>query len=238
MISNFLVNRNTPYSIKEEGVVSFRGSKTEAIAPARVLIGVIAGLTPNIKTNTADVIKEVGGRIPSGYSGKVIDPILAMTLADLWGSRTVSINDQISPYIYGITGEWSSTTCTTHYGLSSIPTDKYLEAETNSRGTLAEIRGGIDGYLIGRSLKSLGAIDSSKLRLSTILRSYYSKPRMTKTTSATYCDRASQITNELQNTAQTYYEMNSLINGMGYPNGSPPQEFSTALSRAQQIGLY
>ncbi len=72
--SHFLNTRNASI-MKEEGVVSFRAHKTEAIAPARVLIGIIAALAQNVKTQ----IKEIVGRDVNPEHDKTIDPLLAMT---------------------------------------------------------------------------------------------------------------------------------------------------------------
>jgi len=240
VVAPFLVTRNTTlYAIKEEGVVSFRGNKNEAIAPARVLIGIIAGLSTNVKTSVRDVLAALGVNSVDPNYDKPIDPVLAMTLGDLWGTGSVRSTDD-KTYMYGINGEWSSTTCTSHYGLTSVPatSDKFDLVLKTNKGTKAEIRGGIDGYLIGKSLKAMGNTvgDVSKLRLSTILRSYYSRPRLTKTNSltASYCDRNSQLNNDLQNTATLYNAIQSIKSDVN--PSSVPSEFQNALQSAQQIG--
>jgi hypothetical protein len=229
--SHFLNTRNASI-MKEEGVVSFRAHKNEAIAPARVLIGIIAALAQNVKTQVKDV---VGRAVDSNYD-KVIDPILAMTLADLWGSGTSRPNDD-KTYFYGVNGEWTSTACTSYYGLTSVPADKVVRS---NKGTKAEIRGGIDGYLIGKSLFKLGTDVRSRLKLSTILRSYYSRPKVSKNgpLSISYCDRNSlqQSMSELTNTAQLYWVIQAYKSG-GPINPNLPQEFSSALSSAQSPGI-
>jgi hypothetical protein len=223
--SHFLNTRNASI-IKEEGVVSFRAHKTEAIAPARVLLGIIAALAQNVKTQVKDIVgRDVG-------DDKTIDPLLAMTLADLWGSGTTRPSDE-KTYFYGVNGEWTSTACTSYYGLTSVPADKVVRF---NKGTKAEIRGGIDGYLIGKSLFKLGMDVRSRLKLSTILRSYYSKPKVSKNgpLSISYCDRNSiqQSISELTNTAQLYWVIQAYKSG-GPINPNLPPEFSSALSSAQ-----
>jgi hypothetical protein len=234
-ISSPLVDLRTPntyYSIKEEGVVSFRGYKSEAIAVARVLIGIIAGLTQNIKSSVREVLTALGVNDFDNINDKPIDPILAMTLADLWGTGTAFPNDD-KTYIYGTNGEWASTICTTHYVLTSVPTENFAKVVKTNKGTKAEIRGGIDGYLIGSALKS--AKINNPLKLSTILRSFYSRPKISKTDplSVSYCDRNSQINFDLENTAQLY----NVIVTKGKQNISLLPEFSKALQIAQLPGI-
>jgi hypothetical protein len=232
--SKWLNAQNTYYSIKEEGVVSFRGYKSEAIAVARVLIGIIAGLTQNIKSSVREVLTALGVNDFDDIYDKPIDPILAMTLADLWGTGTALPNDD-KTYFYGINGEWASTICTTHYGLTSVPTEKFEKVVKTNKGTKAEIRGGIDGYLIGSALKSTRITNPLKLRLSTILRSFYSRPKISKTDflSVSYCDRNSQMNSDLENTAQLY----NVIQTKGKPNIKLLPEFSNALQMAQSPGI-
>jgi hypothetical protein len=210
--SDFLKTRNASI-MKEEGVVSFRAHKTEAIAPARVLIGIIAALAQNVQTQVKDV---VGGYVDPNYD-KPIDPLLAMTLADLLGTGTSRPSDE-KIYLYGVNGEWTSTACTFYYGLTSVPVNQLDKAVRFNRGTKAEIRGGIDGYLIGKSLLQLETDVRSGLKLSTILRSYYSKPKVSKTDalSISYCDRNSikQSLTELTNTAQLYYVIQAYKSGL------------------------
>ena len=55
---------------------------------------------------------------------------------------------------FGAAGKWNSTSCQTEYVLTT----------NSSRVTLAEIRGGIDGYAIGKRLRD-NAADLSKFRL-------------------------------------------------------------------------
>jgi hypothetical protein len=230
---SYQYNQNS--QMKEEGVVSFRAHKNEAIAPARVLIGIIAALAQNVKTQ----VKEIVGREVNSEHDKTIDPLLAMTLADLWGSGT-SRPDDDKTYYYGINGEWTSTACTSYYGLTSAPADQFDKVVKFNKGTKAEIRGGIDGYLIGKSLLKLGTDVRSRLKLSTILRSYYSKPKVSKTgaLSVSYCDRNTiqQSMNEIRIAAELYYII------LAYKSGRTPQanllpEFSSALQLAQSPGI-
>jgi hypothetical protein len=234
-VASHFLNTRSASIMKEEGVVSFRAHKTEAIAPARVLIGIIAALAQNVKTQVKDV---VGRAVDSNYD-KTIDPILAMTLADLWGSGTSRPNDE-KQYFYGINGEWTSTACTTYYGLTSVPANQLEKAVKFNKGTKAEIRGGIDGYLIGKSLSKLGSDVRSRLKLSTILRSYYSKPKVSKTgaLAISYCDRNSiqQSMTDLTNTANLYYVFQAYKSGAPI-NPNLLQEFPSALSSAKSPGI-
>lgn len=102
---------------REMGVVSFRNNDKHAIAPARVLLGVIAGLAPQTST--------VGAMLgqPCNLEGckcielqdtqrreSQVDTLLAVTIADIlaFGAGPTGAND--SPN-FGARGVWNSTLC-------------------------------------------------------------------------------------------------------------------------------
>lgn len=236
------VNRGQDYPIKEEGVVSFRSNKDEAIQISRVLVGVIAGLAgADAKSKASDIIQLVRpGYLLQPEYDKTIDPVMMTTLADLYGVGAKSSQNEQKTYYWGLNGEWSDQACTTHYGLKQITQAAFNQSKYFVQATKAEIRGGIDGYRIGTALNSLlgtrGIADITKLRLSTILRSYYSKPQSqisSTSFTANYCDRTLQI--NIQD-VETHASIWAAIVGM-----QPQllnQDFKTALSAAQNIGLY
>ena len=231
--------------IKEEGVVSFRSNKVEAIQMSRVLIGVIAGLSgADAKSQPKDILKAIRPLfdLPNEYD-KAVDPVMMVTLADLYGvSAKYNLNEQ-KKYYFGLSGEWSDQSCTTNYGIGGISPKEFNSSRNYVHATRAEIRGGIDGYKIGTALKNLvgrgGVIDVIKLRLSQILRSYYSKPQSQispSTFSVSYCDRTSQINiQDVENQANIYAAIVSVYKSMVWPP-ELNQDFKRAFTESQSIG--
>ncbi|XP_054165656.1 uncharacterized protein LOC128963183 [Oppia nitens] len=235
------------YPLKEEGVVSFRSNPNEAISMGRVLIGVIAGMSPDIRLNTKSVIQAM-------VRDKFVDQayvkdmrrevaIAAVTVGDLWGSAAQQDDEPTESlqYAFGIDGTWASQTCTTHYGLSRVPlttpNDQLQKIIDSIRATKAEIRGGIDGYLIGSNLASLSQLDPRQLKLSTILRSFYGKPQISKSNMLTvsYCDRQRVNTQEqsiIQEAAGNYQIIQNIKFGGRLPPPGPLGAFSQALQQA------
>ena len=231
--------------IKEEGVVSFRSNKVEAIQMSRVLIVVIAGLSgADAKSQPKDILKAIRPLfdLPNEYD-KAVDPVMMVTLADLYGvSAKYNLNEQ-KKYYFDLSGEWSDQSCTTNYGIGGISPKELNSSRNYVHATRAEIRGGIDGYKIGTALKNLvgrgGVIDVTKLRLSQILRSYYSKPQSQispSTFSVSYCDRTSQINiQDVENQANIYAAIVSIYKSMVWPP-ELNQDFKRAFTASQSIG--
>ena len=216
-------------------MVSFRSNRDEAAS--RVLIGVIAGLTTDKKTSANQVLKSLNPLLTITQD-KTLDPVMAVTIADLWGLATGRNTDE-KKYYFGLKGKWSSGSCTTHYALTDVETSQFPNATKNMRATKAEIRGGLDGYLIGKNLQTMGQMNGAKKpRLSQILRSYYSKPKTQKTSTFTvsYCNRDQTLNmQQLQDTATGYAAILTK-----YLGGQDPEqllgEFTGALNQAQQKG--
>ena len=231
--------------IKEEGVVSFRSNKDEAIQIARVLVGVIAGLAgADAKTQAKDILKAIRPLydLPAEYD-KAVDPVMMVTLADLYGVGTRSSANDQKKYYYGLSGRWADQSCTTNYGINGITQTEFNNSRNYVQATRAEIRGGIDGYKIGTALSSLlgtrGVSDINKLRLSQILRAYYSKPQSqinSGTFSVSYCDRTSQINiQDVENQANVYAAIVSIYKSMVWPP-QLNQDFKSAFTASQSIG--
>lgn len=180
--------------IQEKGIVSFRLDSKEAIAPAKVLIGIIAGMTDTVVTSGKAITQKVSG---SGMTEDVTlkDPILAVTLGSQMGTASFyefsnSNNGIDQNLIFGAQGSWINTTCCTYYAIEGVTDPRALRR--SSRGSLAQVRGALDGYIIGKNLKNNIGRDAQQLKLSTILKSYYSWPHITtgsKKYGLSYCDR-------------------------------------------------
>lgn len=176
---------------REKGVASFRNIKTMAIAANRVLLGMAVGLSSPPTRTTRDIIKELDknintDNIPDGQ----IDPLLGVTLSDLLGiDAGMSLQVPTGQALFGVDGQWNSTACQTSFRLNSNVT----------LATLAELRGGLDGWNIGRKLPEV-IQKYPKITLSQILRMYYS-PRGLSPDSGV-CQRQYGISTDLQNKVQ------------------------------------
>ncbi|CAG2183724.1 unnamed protein product, partial [Oppiella nova] len=115
-----------------------------AIAANRVLLGTAVGLLSPLPKSTHTLIKTIANidintnhGIPDGQ----IDPLLAVTLSDLLGIDAGSgLTIPAGDVLFGAEGHWNSTACQTSYKLMS----------NGTLATLAELRGGLDGWNIGR----------------------------------------------------------------------------------------
>jgi len=152
---------------RESGVVSLRNNEQHAIAPARVLFGIVASTLAAQTMKVADLIKLSETVDENDVKRDAdIDVLLSVTLGDLYAYGSLSESElatRAGTNRFNAAGKWNSTACQTEYVLNS----------NSSRVTLAEIRGGIDGYAIGKRLRENSA-DLAKFKLSSLLRMYYS----------------------------------------------------------------
>lgn len=194
--SDFLDGAVSVNPIQEKGIVSFRLDSKEAIAPAKVLAGVIAGMTDNVVTSGKAITEKLSPRNTAMAEETTLkDPILAVTFGSLMGPASfyefASTNPSFDQsLIYGVQGSWVNSTCCTYYAVEGVTDPRALRR--SNRGSLAQIRGALDGYLIGRNLKNNIGKDAQQLKLSVILKSYYSWPHVTtggKKYGLSYCDR-------------------------------------------------
>lgn len=200
--------------IQEKGIVSFRLDSKEAIAPAKVLIGIIAGMTDTVVTSGKAITQKVSG---TGMTEEVTlkDPLLAVTLGSQMGAASFyefsnSNNGIDQSLIFGAQGSWVNTTCCTYYAIEGVADPRALRR--SSRGSLAQIRGALDGYIIGKNLKNNIGRDAQQLKLSIILKSYYSWPHVNnggKKYGLSYCDRRDNrpASTDIAETGNTYSQI-------------------------------
>ncbi|XP_053214834.1 uncharacterized protein LOC128398050 [Panonychus citri] len=169
---------------REYGVGSYRSNNDQAIALNRLLLGVIAGQLNSPGVSVRDIITKINPNIPQGELkanvDEILNPLMAVTLANI---HSMAAFEGGEANTIAVSGSWESTNtlCTTEYTLSM---------EKPSDATLANIRGGIDGYYIGELTKSLTkTATGSRLRLSQILRYYYDNIGG-RVSGTGYCDRA------------------------------------------------
>lgn len=132
----------------------------------RVLLGMLVGFAQTRSQKVGELIVALSGkRATAEIENESLNPLLAVTLADLYG---ISKDDMVySEYdnIFGAEGKWNNSICHTDY---------ILNDNEGLWATLAEFRGGLDGYYIGLTIQSL-ASQLMNIKASQILRFYYSR---------------------------------------------------------------
>ncbi|KAI1306006.1 hypothetical protein HDE_01323 [Halotydeus destructor] len=152
---------------REQGVVSFRNNEEHAIAPARVLLGILGAFSAVQSMRVGELLKLTSKPLETDAIKRQDDEVntlLAVTLGDIWAFGAAPSDLGRTDSKFGAFGKWNSTVCQTEYVLES----------KNSRGSLAEIRGAIDGLLLGKKAKEVMSSGGGKFRLSSLMRMYYS----------------------------------------------------------------
>ena len=181
---------------KELGAVSLFNSDRLAISINTVLVAMSIGFF-NIKSIEP---------FNSTYSADpFLDPLLTVTFADKLAMAAIKAlaNIENKP-MFGSEGTWNSTYCQTEYKLSS----------EGVQVTMADLNGAIDGWLLGRKLLSEGGQFLKQLKLSSILKLFYSKDGLTSDCGICAVDYLStDITEKIRETARRYlYWWNKLYN--------------------------
>lgn len=144
-------------SKRELGAVSLSNSDRTAISMNSVFLGIAIGLF-NVRSLDADANESIGGDF--------LEPLIVITFADkLAIASIINVMNVQQAAMFGATGSWNSTYCQTEYPLS---TEGHIV-------TLADLNGAIDGWLIGKKLLSEGGETLKKLKLSSLLKRFYSK---------------------------------------------------------------
>ncbi|KAG8181506.1 hypothetical protein JTE90_018743 [Oedothorax gibbosus] len=146
---------------RENGVVSLHGKWKHAISLSKVLLGILSGLSGNNQMNAVDIFRKIkGNRDAQDITNVKVNRLIGVTLGDL---ISVYVNEFDLPISFLPNGMWNDLSCTTRYTLSS----------NNKRFiTNSDLRGAIDGLIIGKKLEEKIQI-YQKVRLSQILRMYY-----------------------------------------------------------------
>lgn len=158
MFSDYHDGTDPEFYYKELGTTSLLNSNQVSIGVNSLLLGVAVGL---LGITSIDLNKLFGLNLEDS-----LDPLLAVTLSDKLALPTLNNpTDQLDSPLFGAQGLWNSTYCQTEYRLTN----------TGHASTMADISGGIDGYLIGRKLLSPTGEFLRQLKLSTLLEHYYRK---------------------------------------------------------------
>ena len=145
----------------------------------RLLLGIAAGFSGIIQKTVHEVIKALTvNPVLDKYPDGDINIIKAVTLSDLLAIGAIETKrtpGQTSAQIFGVYGKWNSTQMTIGTSSDAVPCSTTYRLFTNaSYATLAEIRGGLDGYSIGVKIQSILA-RNPRISLSQIIRMYYSQ---------------------------------------------------------------
>ena len=185
---------------REQGVVGFRNHPYHAIAPARLLLGIIAANGRSQEISTQELARLVRAQDPQQPNDReppvregLINIPLMVTLGELWAYGVTPSFYKDSNRI-GAKGTWNTTLCQVSYQLDINYT----------RASIAELRGGIDGFLLGkRSVEVLK--EGSNFRLSSLLRQYYSPSGLfDEFTSVCYRERIQSETSGLKEQVKSY----------------------------------
>lgn len=167
---------------REEGVVTVTGSSRDAVALGRVLFGIEA-LRPSLQQpkEIREILGDHGTISPGAKTGKLYALESGTLGATLGGLVSLFGREELAKTLF-LGGDWNGTGCFLEY---------QLQGKTNHSATRAELLGALDGYILGSYLSENPPLQ--KLKLSTILRAYYSTPGLlTKTGERlTYCNRKS-----------------------------------------------
>lgn len=174
----------------EYGVVTVGNQENAALVLNRVLMGILAATTPpQTIRQLAAVIYPTQTSLGSFKVDEEIDPLFAVTLADLWAVSSIpKAGKQFDIKLLGDNGRWNGTMC---------PTSFVLDRPNSITFTTAEMIGGLDGFNLGMFRRRLMSLRKS-MRLSEIFKMYYSKngfrPQFAE---VGVCNRASGINTQL-----------------------------------------
>lgn len=169
----------------------------------------------------SEVLKILQKPVPEHLDDETVDPSLAVTLADLYAIDT-NQGMQADTIIFGADGKWNSTVCHT----------KYMLVSNGTWGTMAEFRGGLDGYRISLLANSLIA-NFRKLKASQILRLYYSRYGLNSDTGV--CTRKSSIQTTLKDDLKSEaFKYLLMWNSIAYNSQYSPEKLKGYLESIEE----
>lgn len=194
--SKLFANRNLR-EIKNEtielGVVTYRNNREHAIAADRVLHGALAGYLNPPDLNLFEIVPDVDQEQFQQVKDAPLDSIMLVTLTDLLGAGAIKDDGSTgnTNQKFGGYGQWSSNSSNT---MMTTCGERYLITRPSYAATLAQLRGGVDGYVLGTKIRDNNLLKNMKL--STVLRQYYSSRGFGKTITTNpktggirFCDR-------------------------------------------------
>lgn len=199
----------TPESIEEIGVVNFQG---EAISPARLLSGVVGALSENIQLSGKTITQKLTGSAMTS-DVRLNSAPFAVTLGSQQGSASFydfqsRSNDNFdSKLIFGVRGSWIGG----RYFLAN--STKWNVLKFSHRASMAEVRGALDGYALGKSFQQL----TGRVALSSSIGLFYAKPEISRSPSnplgVSYCSRHDQLhrTSEMKKEGAAYEQIFNFV---------------------------
>ncbi|RWS07507.1 hypothetical protein B4U79_09640 [Dinothrombium tinctorium] len=182
---------------REYGVGTFRNDHTQAIALNKLLLGIIAGYIPTGQSQPS--VRDVYVKLTRDANlenvqmdlESKIDPLMAVTIASVYEYGAYS-TEQNKQNLFGARGEWKTSICPTEYVLNvQEQTIQDIKDIPGVAATQAELRGALDGYIIGKTIQRKQNEPKNQLTLSQILRFYYSQTGLTEGDG--YCRRPNYI---------------------------------------------
>ncbi|XP_022248245.1 uncharacterized protein LOC111087101 [Limulus polyphemus] len=164
---------------REQGVVSIENIEDQAISLGKVLTGIAASSLNDGKTLSNDIDK---------HDIKNWKPLVALTIAETLVIAEFKAMEHSGPNGKIPEGKWNSTICTTEFKL-----DDQVNATSYSL-----LRGSVDGLIIGSVLTDNAELRNN-LKLSQLLRAYYSYSGLPSTSKHSYCNREEQLEPLIEN---------------------------------------
>lgn len=173
----------------EYGVVTVGSQENAALVLNRVLMGILAATTPpQTIRQLAAILYPIQQPTITPKIDEEIDPLFALTLADLWAISSIPKSGKVFDFRLGDNGHWNDTMC---------PTSFVLERANSIRFTTAELIGGLDGFALGMFRRRMISMRKN-IRLSELLRMYYSRagfrPQFAE---VSVCNRASALSTQM-----------------------------------------
>ena len=194
-------------------MVSFKFNRNQdtAIALNRVLLGAVAGAQsgPEGTIPLSAIVQQTGHEPPANNIdlGGAINVLAAVTVADLLAVGVVDGKGKDLTN-FGARGSWNDSTCTTEYRIT--------QDVNGTQATMAELRGGLDGWAIGRGIQDI-VQKTPNMRLSTLLRLYYSPNGFgSQGLGASVCARTSnELGQNLKQEAVNFLKLYSIVDREG-----------------------
>ncbi|RZF45960.1 hypothetical protein LSTR_LSTR008337 [Laodelphax striatellus] len=188
----------------ENGVVSTRYGSVKA---GVVIEGIAAGLQPQTvsKSNLIDKrsMSQTSASYPTDSVGLGVTNTWASTLSGEIAEVVILEGPtDLNNMRVGVTGGWNSTIVPKYY---------FLNDGKDGAVTETDIRGGVDGFILGNNIRSLNDFTGSSLKLSQLLEMYYSEQGVFDT-SFKGCKRKQRFgevvpMNKLQQESQSFAEV-------------------------------
>lgn len=208
LIDGELANSKDDMTAIEYGVVTVGNQENSALVLNRVLMGILAADT-SVPTQTieqlAHVIYPYQALTQTSKLNELIDPLFAVTLADLWAvSSILKPGKRLDVGQLDVAGHWNDSMC---------PLTFKLDRSKSIKFTSAELAGGLDGFNLG-SLRRKMLERNINLRLSDMLRMYYNKDGFRHQFGEfSVCNRGSTINMNMENLfrqAESYLRLHQM----------------------------